>query len=222
MTTTPDPAQEPLTLYVDRFWISPYSFHAYVALVEKRLQFQVVELGLDRKDHHADYYAAGSLTGRVPALRHGDYWLSESSAISEYLAETFPFPGHPRLFPADLRDRGRARQLMAWIRSDLMPIRTERPTTSVFYEPATEPLSAAGEKAAAHLLKVADTLIAEGRTTLFADWCIADSDFALMLQRLMRSGYPVPAKVKAYVDAQWARPSARQWTERQRPEYVGY
>src|SRR4051812_42288345 len=109
-----------LTLYVDRFWISPYSLTAYVSLVEKELPFEVVELGLDRRDHHDAAYAAGSLTGRVPSLRHGDYWLSESSAIAEYLAETFPFPSHPRIFPADLSDRGRARQLMGWFRSDLM------------------------------------------------------------------------------------------------------
>ncbi len=213
---------EPLTLYVDRFWISPYAFHAFVALVEKEMPFEVVEIGLDRKDHHAPAYAEGSLTGRVPSLRHGAFWLSESSAISEYLAETFPFPDHPRLFPADLRERARARQLMAWIRSDLMPIRTERPTSSIFYEPAREPLSPAGEKAAAHLLHVADRLIEDGRTTLFGAWCIADADFGLMLNRLVANGHAVPEKVRAYVAAQWARPSARRFIERERAPYVLY
>ncbi len=167
-------------------------------------------------------YQASSLTGRVPALRHADFWLSESSAISEYLAERFPFPDFPRIFPADFRDRARARQLMAWFRSDLMPIREERPTTSVFYEPATRPLSPAGEKTAAHLLRVADALIQPGRTTLFDTWCIADADFALMLQRLARSGHPVPDKVRAYIDANWQRPTVRKWVEHERPAYVGY
>jgi glutathione S-transferase len=213
---------EKLTLYVDRFWISPYAFTAFVSLVEKGLPFEVVEIGLDKKEHHVPFYVDGSLTGRVPALQHGDYWLSESSAIAEYLAETFPFPDHPRIFPADLRERGTARQLMAWIRSDLMPIRTERPTTSIFYEPAKDPLSPAGEKAAGHLLRVADRLISDGRTVLFGAWCIADADFGLMLQRLVRSGHPVPSKVRAYVDAQWARPSVRRFVERERPKYVAY
>jgi glutathione S-transferase len=37
------------------------------------------------------------------------------------------FPG-TRLYPTDPRDRARARQIQAWVRSDLMPIREERPT----------------------------------------------------------------------------------------------
>lgn len=211
-----------ITLYIDRFWISPYAFHCFVALEEKQLPYALVEMGLDRKDHHAPEYQLGSLTGRVPALRHADYWLSESSAISEYLVERFPFPDFPRIFPADIRDRGRARQLMAWFRSDLMPIREERPTTTVFYEPAERPLSPVAEKAAAHLLRVADELIQPGRTTLFDTWCIADADFTLMLQRLVRSGHPVADKVRAYVDANWQRPAVRKWVERERPPYVAY
>lgn len=211
-----------LTLFIDRFWISPYAFHCYVALEEKKLPYALVELGLDRRDHHAPDYVTGSLTGRVPALRHADYWLSESSAISEYLVERFPYPDFPRIFPADLRDRGRARQLMAWFRSDLVPIREERPTTTVFYEPADRPLSPAGEKAAAHLLHVADTLIHPNRTTLFDTWCIADADFALMLMRLVRSGHPVSDKVRAYVEANWVRPSVAKWVGHERAAYVRY
>ncbi len=211
---------EKLTLTVDRFWISPYAFSAYVALVEKGLPFEVVELGLDRKDHHAPDYVKGSLTGRVPALRHGDYWLSESQAITEYVAEMFPFPGHARIFPADLRERGRARQLMSWIRSDLMPIRDERPTTTIFYQPSKTPLSPAGERAAANLLRVAEQLI-HGKT-LFEEWCIADADFALMLNRLVANGHAVPEKIRAYVKANWERPSAQQFIVRERPAYVAY
>ena len=82
-------------------------------------------------------YADRSLTARVPMLRHGDFYLSESSAIVEYLEDAFP--GTPRLLPADVRQRARARQLMAWVRSDLMPIREERSTHTLFYEPAKSP-----------------------------------------------------------------------------------
>ena len=40
----------------------------------------------------------------------------------------FPAPTHPPLLPALPQPRARARQLLAWIRSDLMPIREERAT----------------------------------------------------------------------------------------------
>lgn len=211
-----------LTLYVDDHWISPYAFSNFVALNEKKLSFDVVELSLPKKATLEAEYLDRSLTGRLPTLRHGDYFLSESSAIDEYLDDAFPHPAYPRLFPADPKERGRARQLMAWIRSDLMPIREERSTSTLFYDQPVKPLSAAGREHAERLLRVADTLLSPNRDTLFAQWCIADTDFAFMLYRLVKHGHPVDAKVKRYVDASWQRPGARKWLEKKRKEFVSY
>jgi glutathione S-transferase len=209
-----------LTLYVDTHWISPYAMSAFVALEEKGLSYTVKEISLPKREHFAAGY--GAHTGRVPALQHGDFWLAESSAIAEYLAETFPFPKHPRLFPEDLKERAVCREVMAWVRSDLLPIRDERSTHTVWYERTSKPLSDAAKRAVERLLGACDRLIADGRTTLFASWCIADADLAMMLQRLNLNGDPLPPKVKAYAEANWQRPSVRKWTERQRPAYVPY
>ena len=211
---------EPLTLYVDGFWISPYALSAFVALEEKGLPYTVKEVKLNKKEHHAGEYLAH--TGRVPALQHGNYWLAESSAIGEYLAETFPFPKYPRLFPEDLRQRGICREVQAFVRSDLMPIREERSTHTVWYEHAKTPLSDAGKAAADRLFKIADRLIGEGKTTLFDAWCIADTDLAMMLQRLNLNGDPIPRKLKAYAEAQWLRPSVAKWNDRKRSAYEKY
>src|SRR5688572_10669822 len=131
----------PLALYGDRFWISPYVYSCFVALTEKGVPFEMVEVALDRKEQHQPEFRDRSLTGRVPALRHGDFWLSESAAIVEYVDETFP---GPKLLPTDPKDRARARQVMGWIRSDLMGVREERSTHTMFYDPTREPLSAKG------------------------------------------------------------------------------
>ena len=211
-----------LTLYVDGFWISPYAFSCFVALEEKKIAYQVKELGLEKKDHHDPKYRKGSLTGRVPSIEHDGFWLSESSAIDEYLEDVFPAPKHPRLLPADPKDRARARQLMAWIRSDLMPIREERATHTMFYERAKAPLSAAGKEAAGRLLAAAESLVPKGKTNLFGDWTIADADFGFMLMRLVLNGEPMPASVKAFAEAQWNRPSTRKWVDRKRAPYVPY
>ena len=211
-----------LTLYVDAFWTSPYALSAFVALTEKGLPFSIEELGLHRRDHHVPTYREGSLTGRVPALRHGDYWLSESSAIAEYLEDAFPAPGHAPLFPDDLQERGRARQIMAWLRSDLMPIREERSTSTIFYERTKKPLSAAGEQAAETLLRVASQLVPDGGTTLFTHWCHADTDLGLMLQRLNLNGHVLPPKLQAYAETQWQRPSSSAFISHERPTYVPY
>jgi glutathione S-transferase len=209
-----------LTLWVDAFWISPYAFSSFVALEEKQLTYDVQEVAMHRAENRTPDYARRSLTARVPMLRHQDFFLSESSAIAEYLDDAFP--GTPRLLPADIRQRARARQVMAWVRSDLMPIREERSTNTIFYEPATEPLSRAAERAATKLLAAVDAMLAPGATALFGAFSIADADLTLMLQRLGKSGHPLGDRVQRFVDATWSRPSVRKWVERKRATFIPY
>ncbi len=76
----------------------------------------------------------------MPALTHGDFNLTESTAIAEYLEDLHPAPACTALYPAQPRERARARQLQAWLRSDLGALRQERPTETVFYDRAGDPL----------------------------------------------------------------------------------
>lgn len=210
-----------LTLYRDDFWISPYVFTCDVTLREKGLAYEAVSVALQRGEHREEAYASGSVTARVPALRHGDFVLAESSAIAEYLEDAFPET--PRVLPADPKERARARQVMSWIRSDdTLPIRKERPTTTMFYERATEPLSDEGKAAAAKLVTVATRLLARGNEHIGSAWSIADADLAFMLQRLVRNGEEVPAAVRAYTERVWQRPTVRAFVERERKAYVAY
>jgi len=209
-----------LTLWVDAFWISPYAFSAFVALEEKQLPYEVQEVAMHRAENRAPEYVARSFTGRIPMLRHRDFHLSESSAISEYLEEAFP--ASPRLLPEDVRHRGRARQLMAWLRSGLMPIREERSAETIFYGSPTKPLSPAATDAAARLLAVTGELLAPGATSLFGRFSIADADLTFMLQRLGKSGHPLGRNVQRFVDAVWSRPSVQRWVDRPRAPFVPY
>ncbi len=210
-------ASNQLTLYTENLWDSPYVFTAFVALTEEGKPFETVALVLDKAEQQRPQYRDRSLTAKVPTLVDGDFWLSESTAIVEYLEERFPPPEHPRLFPADLRRRARARQLMSWLRTDLVALRTERPTTAMFYPRSLPPLSPAAEAAVEKLLRVADQLIPPGSTSLFEAWSIADSDLAFMLHRLILTGRQLPAKVQAFAAAQWQRPSVRAFVEHPRP-----
>jgi glutathione S-transferase len=112
---------------------------------------------------------------------------------------------------------------MAWLRSDLMPIREERSAEYVFYahdrlEPFA-PLSAAGQRAAAKLLGAADRLVPKGAGPLFDAWCIADTDLAMMLQRLVKTGHDVPARIRAYAESQWQRPAIVEYCAHERPPF---
>jgi glutathione S-transferase len=206
-----------LTLYAETLWISPYVFSSFVALQEKRLTFDVVEVSLLEGAQQRPEYRDRSLTGKVPALQHGTFWLSESSAIAEYLDDAFPAPAYPRLLPEAVRDRARARQLMAWLRSDLSALREERPTTTMFFERATAPLSRAGEEAAAKLLRVAGQLVSTNDNTLFGAWSLVDSELAFMLHRLILNGHEIPARIADYAATQWQRPSVRAFVQHPRP-----
>jgi glutathione S-transferase len=213
---------EPLVLHVDGFWLSPYAFSVFVCLTEKGLPFETREVNLHERAQRAPAFVARSVTARVPVIEHGSFQLSESSAIVEYLEDTFAPPAHPATLPADHRERARARQIMAWIRSDLMPIREERATHTIFYAPAQEPLSPAGQAAAEKLVAAASAFIPEGRTSLFGAFSIADADLAMMLMRLVASGHPVPPRLRDFVAAQWGRPSIQAWVDRPRAPYVPY
>lgn len=211
---------EQLTLFSDAFSLSPYAMSAFVALEEKGLSYQLVRVGLHAKEHQQPSYKAR--TGRVPALQHGDFVLAESSAIAEYIEEAFPPPAHPRLFPQAIRERAIARELMAWIRSDLMPIREERPTTSVFLEAKMRPLSEHAQHSVRRLVSACQQLIAPGQTTLFEKWCLADVDLALMLQRLHRSHDALPSALEHYASANWERPSVVKWVAHPRDDVTPY
>jgi glutathione S-transferase len=213
---------EPLVLYVDGFWNSPYAFSVFVCLKEKGLWFETREVKLHERAQMTRQFQSGSVTARVPMLEHGAFRLSESSAIVEYLEDTFPPPRYPAMFPAAPRERARARQIMAWIRSDLMPIREERGTHTFFYRHPVQPLSPAGKAAAEKLIAAASAFVPDGRASLFDAFGVADADLAMMLMRLIGNGDPVPARLHEFVAAQWKRPSVREWVEHERPPYVPY
>jgi glutathione S-transferase len=204
-------ASTPLTLYVNTGYTSPYALAVFVTLKEKNLPFDIVEVDLDKEAHRAADYSKRSLTERIPTLLHGDFALSESSAICEYLEDAFP--DAPRVFPSDAKARARARQIQAFVRSDLMPIRMERSTSTVFQSDKPQPLSADAKAAVAKLLRFADWLIPADSGNLFGDWSIADTDLAMMLNRLVHNGDSVPAKIEKYVRSQWARPSVTEWCQ---------
>ena len=208
-----------MLLYVDANFSSPYALVTFVSLLEKDLPFDIETLDLVARANQGPHFAKTSITRRVPTLVHDGFALSESSAICEYLDETFP---GTRLYPADPRDRARARQVQAWLRSDLMAIRDERPTFVVFCGARRPALSEEAREAADKLFSAALTLL-DGRSgNLFGDWSIADVDLAMMLQRLIVLGDPIPQRLIDYAALQWRRPSVQQWIHRTRPPLIGY
>jgi glutathione S-transferase len=208
-----------MLLYVDSNFASPYALAAYVSLVEKNLAFDVISIEIFANAQKEAAYASTSITRRVPTLIHDHFALSESSAICEYIDESFD---GTRLYPEGLRDRARARQVQAWVRSDLMPIRDERPTFVVFCGARRPALSAQANDATHKLFAAALQLLEDRAEYLFGEWSIADVDLAMMLQRLVAHGDPVPQRLVEYAKHQWRRPSVQQWINHPRPPLTEY
>ena len=203
-----------MLLYADSQYTSPYAMSVFVALKEKNIPFELRTIDLENRANHGPEYATASLTGRVPTLVDGSFSLSESSAITEYLDEAHPGVA---LYPTDPTAKARARQVQAWIRSDLLPIRQERSTIVVFYRPSHVPLSPVAEIASRKLFRVSEALLEHNGDHLFGSWSIADVDLALMLNRLVLNGDAVPEKLADYARRQWQRPSVQEWVSLKRP-----
>jgi len=202
---------EEIVLYGNAGWTSPYVFSAFVALREKGLPFTMKLVSLEKREHHRPAFRDPSITGRVPALRHGDFWLAESSAIDEYLEEAFPPPRYPRLYPADPQARARVRMVQALVRSDFAPLRAERSTAQLFLGEKPGPLSREARGAAERLLRIAAALLPGPESHVAGTFTLADADLSLMLMRLVHAGDPVPDHLAAWARRIWERPSIRTW-----------
>src|SRR5438552_9847724 len=72
--------------------LCPYVQRAVIALTEKRVAFERIDIDLVNKP---DWFLAISPLGKTPVLQVGDVPIFESAVILEYLEETQPKPLHP-------------------------------------------------------------------------------------------------------------------------------
>ena len=203
-----------MRLFVDSKFISPYAMSAFVAIRAKGLNVDFETVDLAGKQNLIDSFFQTSVTNRVPTLVDGDFSISESSANAEYLEEKFPTAN---LYPKNIQDRAKARQIQAWLRSDLLALRQDRPTEVIFYKPSTIELTSDGKIASDKLCKVAIMSLGDGRNYLFGSWSIADTDLAIMLNRLIFNNDPVPMLLKRYAAHQWQHPAIQEWLALKRP-----
>ena len=79
---------------------STFARRVRIALAEKNIPAELVEVDMVARAHRAPAYLALNPYGRVPTLEEDRFVLYESTAILEYLEATHP---SPPLVPADAR-----------------------------------------------------------------------------------------------------------------------
>ena len=102
-----------MTIQLYGYQYSVYAWIARLAMHEKGISYEWVEVNPFAKDVPADYLAMHPF-GRVPTLVNGDFVLFETSAITRYVDEAFQ---GPRLQPIKPEDRGRVSQIISVIDS---------------------------------------------------------------------------------------------------------
>ena len=99
---------------------SPFSWKVWLALEHKGLAYTLHMLKADAGDLKTPEYLALSPHGKAPAIEIDGFALYESSAIVEFLEDSFPDHG-PSLWPSDPKQRAIARRLAAEVDAYLYP-----------------------------------------------------------------------------------------------------
>jgi maleylacetoacetate isomerase len=109
----------PLKLY--SYWRSTASYRARLALAYKGLAYEYVPVHLmkDGGQQNTPAYRALNPNGRVPLLVDGDFKLSQSIAIFDYLDSRWPAP---RLFPVEPKARARTLSMCLLMAADIQPL----------------------------------------------------------------------------------------------------
>ena len=210
-----------LKLFLDDLRLSPYTYSVSCALLTKGVSFDSVEVSFGRGESLTAGFRERSATDLIPLVEDGEWHLSESLAILEYLEDRFPAPEFPAIFPRDLRERAEARMLLSWFRTGFTALRNDRSAETVFYRGSARdgmkrgPLSDEARGEIRELIRHLEKLPSAWRTeNLFGAWSIADAETALMLQRVLASadvdgGDLIPERWRRYVEYQWQREHGR-------------
>ncbi len=104
-----------LTLYHEP--ISPNSRRVWITLLEKGLEFELVEIKLDGEQFKPDFLAISPFH-HIPALVDDGFNIVESLAILDYLEAKYPTPAR---LPKDAKDLAVVRMVALVTVNELMP-----------------------------------------------------------------------------------------------------
>jgi glutathione S-transferase len=163
---------------------SNYVRSARMACVEKGVPYT-----LEPVMPHSDAINALHPFGRIPALRHGDFTLFETSAVMRYIDDAFD---GPRLTPTDARGRARMEQWISAINAYYDSAIMRRLVVQYVFPsgPDGKPNRAVIDKAAEDVkvqMTLLDKTVAEGPFLLGANISLADLLLAPMMAYLSQT-----------------------------------
>ncbi len=195
---------------------SSWSMRPWVLMRHFGIAFDEVRLRFDFTPGSAFYrdLARYTPTARVPVLLDDDgFAVWDTLAITETLAERFP---QLALWPADARQRARARSLCAEMHAGFGALRQHCPQNLEASLPAVGARLLVEQPAVrADLDRIVamwtDALAASGGPFLFGDFGAVDAYYAPVCGRIRTYALPVPAVVQGYIERVFASPGVAAW-----------
>jgi glutathione S-transferase len=206
-----------MQLYIGNKNYSSWSMRPWVLMKQAGIAFEEVMVRFDE-------FEAGSRfkrevlrvnpAGRVPVLVDDGLAVWDTLAIAEYLAEKFPTLA---LWPADARQRARARSVCAEMHAGFSALRQHFPMNIEALLPEVgERVLAQQAQVRADLDRIEQMwtglLQEHGGPFLFGPrFTIADAFFAPVCTRVRTYGVPVSAPVAQYIDTVFTQPAVQAW-----------
>lgn len=191
--------------------ISPFVRKVLVCLREKNVAFEHEDVNPFAPP---EGWRAVSPLGRIPAFRHDDRVVNDSSVICRYLEQCEP---RPALYPRDPYDCARAEWIEEYMDGGLQPVAGNKVFLPRVLGPLLgrgEPDEAAVEQAIAdEVLPLLDYLEAELTGDYFVGHALSIADVAIGsgFVNLRLAGFLPPAdrhpRLRAFVQRMHARPS---------------
>jgi glutathione S-transferase len=189
--------------------LSTYSRRVRIALIEKGVHAELIDVDMAAGAHRQPAYLALNPYGRVPTLDEDGFILYESTAILEYLEATHP---SPPLVPAD----GRGRALVT-MHMKLCDIQLARQTGIIIFPKRFLPKERWDEAAMAQAKKEIERHLAVlERQIAGKDWMMGDRySLVEVCYTPFVEFFPLmeitpPPAVAAWTERMLGRPSARE------------
>ncbi|MPZ75390.1 MAG: glutathione S-transferase family protein [Deltaproteobacteria bacterium] len=178
-----------------------------IALIEKGLEFERVNVDLTKREQKSSDYLKLHPFGQIPALDDEGFILYDSTVINEYLEDEYPYPP---LMPKDSEGRARARLMEDFRDSHFNPYFVH--LIQEIRKPEGERDTQRIENAKGEITKGFDRIEMEleGREYLANSFSLADIAFMPNIDLLDRFGITVDAKYQntgAWIDRLKGRPS---------------
>jgi len=189
------------------FPLSTNSRKVRIALLEKGLEFERINVDLTKREQKNPEYLKIHPFGQVPALDDEGFIVYDSTIINEYLEDEYPYPS---LMPEDSEGRARARLM-----EDLRDTRFNPPFVKLMYEmrkPETERDANVRAGATAEINQCFERIEKElqGQEYLVGTFSLADIAFMANFELLERLQFPVDPKYSntiAWITRLKTRPS---------------